>query len=303
MQHAQEHEAILKWLTPIEYPSQQRDIISRRQKGTGQWFLNSEEFRAWVNRSRLTLFCPGIPGVGKTMMSSIIVDHLQTHFANNADVGIAYVYCSYQPQQEQRPEDFLSALLKQLIQPQPTVPRDVKALYENHRPKGSRPSSDEVAKVLHVIVRLYSRVFIIVDALDEYHVSDIDGHQQLLSEMFNLLDTNQVNLFATSRPLAEIISQFDGCLRKEIRAHNEDILRYLNGRIPQLLQSKIFSHPDYPDVCNLIRSNIMRAADGMYVYLSLRWNSAKSRTLVFFLRGFIWTPLLANPRWGTLSKL
>jgi hypothetical protein len=39
-----EHQAILDWLTPIDYSAQQSDIISRRQEGTGEWLLYSREF-------------------------------------------------------------------------------------------------------------------------------------------------------------------------------------------------------------------------------------------------------------------
>ena len=35
---------MLGWISPTEYPAQQSDIINRRQKGTGQWFLDAHEF-------------------------------------------------------------------------------------------------------------------------------------------------------------------------------------------------------------------------------------------------------------------
>jgi len=228
-QHDQEHETILKWLTPIDYASQQSDIINRRQEGTGLWLLNSEEFQKWVNQGK-TLFCPGIPGAGKTMMSSIVVDHLSTKFVNYTSVGIAYIYCNYQPQQEQRPADLLLSLLKQLAQEQPAMPTNVKNLYKHHRAKGTRPSFDEIIGVLHSTIRLHSKVFIIIDALDEYHASNNEGLNRLLSGVFGLQDQVQLNFFATSRFVSEITSQFDGCILKEIRAQDDDVLSYVNGQ-------------------------------------------------------------------------
>src|SRR6266536_6058887 len=94
LQNDQERRTVLDWLTPIDYAPQQSDFISRRQGGTGQWLLNSDEFQNWVNQRSQTLFCPGIPGAGKTMITSIIVDHLCTKFQNDASVGIAYLYCN-----------------------------------------------------------------------------------------------------------------------------------------------------------------------------------------------------------------
>jgi hypothetical protein len=76
-QHNQEHQAILDWLTSIDYSSQQSDFIGRRQAGTGEWLLKSNEFQGWVNQNKQTLFCPGIPGAGKTIATSIVVNHLE----------------------------------------------------------------------------------------------------------------------------------------------------------------------------------------------------------------------------------
>lgn len=94
-QDDQEHRAIADWLTPIDYSTQQSDLIARRQEGTGQWLLDSNEYLGWLNQSKQTLFCPGIPGAGKTILTSIVVEQLCTKFENDATVGIAYLYCNF----------------------------------------------------------------------------------------------------------------------------------------------------------------------------------------------------------------
>jgi hypothetical protein len=90
-----ERQAILDWLTPIDYAAQQHDFISRRQAGSGQWLLESEEFQAWLNTDNQTLFCPGIPGAGKIILISIVVEELTTRFSNDPTIGIAYIYCNF----------------------------------------------------------------------------------------------------------------------------------------------------------------------------------------------------------------
>ena len=256
---------ILNWLTPIDYSPQQSDYIMRRQPGTGQWLLDSAEFQAWLNSDKQTLFCPGIPGAGKTILSSIVVDHLNVTFGNDASVGIAYIYCSYQEQQEQKPEDLLSSLLKQLAQEQPVMLTNVEHLFKRHETKQTRPSFDEIIQTLHSTIQLYSRAFIVIDALDENHGSNRDGQSRLLSAVFNLQNQTQLNLFATSRYVEEITSQFKRCMLKEIRAQDDDVLRYVNMRIPQLLRSQISKHPEVQDT---VREDIVKAADGMCVHHS-----------------------------------
>jgi Cdc6-like AAA superfamily ATPase len=186
-QDDQEHRAILDWLTPTDYALQKCDFLARRQEGTGQWLLGSNEFQQWLNTSKQTLFCPGIPGAGKTIISSTVVDHLNAKFEKDTEVGIAYMYCSYQLQQTEKLQDLISSLLKQLVQKKPVMLADVKKLYEFHRTKGTRPSFEDIVNVLHPTIQLYSRVFIIIDALDEYYVSQ-NELKELLSKLFDLRD-------------------------------------------------------------------------------------------------------------------
>ena len=94
-QEDQGRQTILDWITPIDYAPQQSNFISRRQAGTGQWLLNSAEFKAWLQISKQILFCPGIPGAGKTILTSIVVEELITRFENDGNIGIAYIYCNY----------------------------------------------------------------------------------------------------------------------------------------------------------------------------------------------------------------
>jgi Cdc6-like AAA superfamily ATPase len=257
-----EHRTILDWLTPIDYAPQHNDFIGRRKEGTGEWLLESSEFQEWANQTNQTLFCPGIPGAGKTIITSIVVEHLWATFQKDTSVSIAYLYCNFQRRHEQKAAHLLINLLKQLVRERHTMPETIKSLYNLHKDKQSRPSLDEIVKELHSVVRLYSKVFIVVDALDECPASE-DGRSRFLQNLFNLQAQTHVNIFATSRFIPEIEFQFEKCIRKEIRAQHDDIIKYLDGRIPQLLKSQISKYRDLQD---LIRSEVLNAVDGMYVH-------------------------------------
>jgi hypothetical protein len=49
---------------------------------------------------------------------------LYSHVENDTSVGIAYIFCNYPPQQEQKPEDLLLSLLKQSALGRPAVPTE-----------------------------------------------------------------------------------------------------------------------------------------------------------------------------------
>jgi hypothetical protein len=257
-QEDQGRQNILDWITPIDYALQQSNCISRRQAGTGQWLLHSAEFKAWVGNDKRTLFCPGIPGAGKTILTSIVVEELFTQFENDGNISIAYLYCNYQRQYEQNLEDLFASLLKQLVQELPFIPDSVKTLYNRHKDKRTRPSLDEILQILQTVVAVYSRVFIVVDALDECQTSD-SCRQRFLSALFNLQAKYRANLFATSRRIASIEKEFEGNPKLEIRASEEDVRRYLEGhlsRLPGFVARSL-------ELQEEIKMDIAKAVDGM----------------------------------------
>ena len=261
-QHNQDRQAILNWLTPVNYVIQQSDFIGRRQKGTGQRLLNSYQFRLWVGQGNRTLFCPGIPGAEKTMSAAIVIDELYTEFQNDARVGIGFVYCNFRRQHEQKLVNLLASLLKQLIQGLPSVPQSMRHLYEHHKRKRSHHSLEEILQVLQSVFSEYSRAFIIVDALDECQISDGD-RKRFLTELFSLQAITAANLFVTSRFLPDIEKEFEGrSVRLKIRVNDDDLRRYMDAhmlKLPSFVSRNL-------DLQEEIKSAIIKAVDRMYVY-------------------------------------
>jgi nucleoside phosphorylase len=249
---------ILDWLTPVDYGPQQTDCIRRRQPGTGQWLLDSPEFQTWLKTVKQTLFCPGIPGAGKTILTSVVIDDLITRFYNDPSVGIAFVYCNFRRQHEQKAEDLLASLLKQLTQGQSSLPDGIKSLYDKHKDMRTQPLFDELSRTLYIVAAMYSRVFIIVDALDECQESN-NCRTKFLSEIFNLQAKSRASLFATSRFISEVTEKFKGCPSQEILASDEDVRRYLDGH---MLPRRAFLRENL-ELQDEIKTKIVKATKGM----------------------------------------
>jgi ankyrin repeat protein len=259
-QENQEWQAILDWLPSIDYAAQQSDFVSRRQEGTGQWLLESVEFQAWVKSDQQVLFCPGIPGAGKTILTSIVVDYLYTKFQEDMDIGIAYLYCDFRQQDRQKVERLLASLLKQLAQGLPYLPESVKSLYDSHKDKRTQPTFNEISGALQSVSALYSRIFIAIDALDECQASD-GCRTRLLTEIFAFQEKSRTNIFTTSRFIPEISEHFKDSIQLEIRANDHDVQRYLEGHMSQLPRCVLSSS----ELQDEIKAEIIRAVDGMYV--------------------------------------
>ncbi|KAL6797092.1 ankyrin repeat-containing domain protein [Trichoderma sp. SZMC 28012] len=266
---------VLNWLTNIDYGPQQSDNLQRRQPGTGQWLLDSTEYSTWLQTDKQTLFCPGIPGAGKTILTSIVVDDLCKRYPNDTSIGVAYIYCSFQQKGEQTAYDLLASLLKQLAQSQSSLPGGVKDLYDQHQAKKTRPSVDDISKALQSVAAKLSRVFVIVDALDECQASN-KCRSTLLLEIFNLQAKTKTNFFATSRRIPDIERAFKGYPSLEIIANDEDVQKYLDSQMSEL-PGCVLKRPDLQEE---IKIKIVRAIDGMFLLAKLHLDSLKSK----------WTP-------------
>ncbi|EHK21973.1 uncharacterized protein TRIVIDRAFT_132487, partial [Trichoderma virens Gv29-8] len=264
---------ILDWLTLIDYAPHQSDFINRRQTGTGQWLLESHEFQTWVKKRKETLFCPGIPGAGKTILTSIVVDDLITHFGNNNSTGIAYIYCNFRRQYKQKAVDLLSSVLKQLSQKISSLPKPVKDLYNKHKEKRTRPSLEDIVGALQSVAAFYLRVYIVVDALDECQSSE-GCRTEFLKEIFDLQKTSGANLFTTSRFIPEIVNSFSEHPSLEIRASEEDIKRYLDRHIKHLSGFAEWNQQLRDEVTKVI----LGAVDGMFLLAQVYLNSLDDKT-------------------------
>ena len=151
-------------------------------------------------------------------------------FSRDPTICIAYIYCNFRRQDEQKAIALLASLLKQLALGRSSLPECVKVLYDAHRAKRTRPSLDEFSRALQAVAALYSRVFIVIDALDECHVSD-GCRVRFLSDTFDVQEKCQANIFVTSRHIPEIKEKFLKGMQLEIKASEQDVQKYLEGHM------------------------------------------------------------------------
>jgi Cdc6-like AAA superfamily ATPase len=227
-QDAQEKQAILDWLIDTNFGAQQSDVFAGRQPGTCQWLLNSSKYRNWVENGDQTLYCPGIPGAGKTILSSILINDLETKFEIDSTVGIAYIYCNFRNQQSQDIRMLVASVLKQLCQRRPDIPDAIQAMYRKHGMAQTKPPIEELRVALRAAVKLFSRVYLVVDALDEWQNTE-GARSSMLNELLVLQAETHLNLFATSRPVGDIKRCFSGLPSIDISASQEDIALYVEG--------------------------------------------------------------------------
>ena len=73
--NTEQNQKALTWLSNLSFEQKQRDILSKRHPGTGQWLLNLDTFKAWRDghpNEPSTLWCPGIRKVLYTSLVALL---------------------------------------------------------------------------------------------------------------------------------------------------------------------------------------------------------------------------------------
>lgn len=118
-----------------------------------------------------------------------------------------------------------------------------------------QPQLGDILQMLNVTLRLYSHVYIIIDALDE--CSDFDGMRtHLISHVLDLQRHLNISFMATARFLPDIISKIQNFPSVEIRASDADVKRYVESNLPTMVRRR-------SDIHDFVSSEILKIADGM----------------------------------------
>lgn len=148
-------ESLLSKLSTIDFEATHADVSSRRVDGTGKWFLDTTEFKTWLT-SPGSLHCEGMPGAGKTVLSSLVIDSLRD--MKVAGRGVAGIYCSYR--QPQSTTQFMGSLLQQLAKPLQEIPESIASQTYPINLK-------HLSCLFGDVLKSYKEVMVVIDALDE----------------------------------------------------------------------------------------------------------------------------------------
>lgn len=176
---------------------------------------------------------------------------------NDGRVGIAYIYCNFRRPSDQKAEKMLASLARQLCTTVGSTPATLRKIYEKHEGRGTRPSIEETLSVLRDVTASYTTVFIVIDALDECQEDD-GQRSKFLSQIKDLQSQRGIKLLATSRHILDIEAEFEGSPSVEILAVDDDVRRFVEGRISR---SRFVRQS--PELADEAKNGIVQSAQGM----------------------------------------
>jgi hypothetical protein len=260
---------ICSWLSAPDPSTNYHKAHKQRQADTGLWLLEHATFQRWKENAASRLWLYGIPGCGKTILSSTIIEHLLQHCQDNTNIVTAYFYFDFNDAQKQDPELMLRSLLRQLLQRSVTIPKGVDALFSSCDNGQRKPSAHDLLEVMQQAAQDFTQVYVVLDALDECTQR---------SELMDMLETvagwhvDNLHLLMTSREERDIERSLNGyimgenavCLQRDVV--DQDIQRYVQQRLHD--DKSLLKWNKDADVRQEIEAALMSGARGMYVFLS-----------------------------------
>jgi hypothetical protein len=257
---------IERWLLPPDPSTNYNEALRQRQEGTGLWFLRSDAFAKWKTQRSSFLWLYGIPGCGKTILSSMIIEDFKKTLPNQP---FLYFYFDFKDPNKQILDSMVRSLISQLYCRCKDTWKQLDLLFSSYEDGRHQPSCQSLCKVLLQMIDQVKEVCVVLDALDECSTRKGPPTEGLLSWIRDLLDSEQrnVHLLVTSRPEQDIKTGLSNLTHNEnavpIQENliSDDIRLYVHTRVRKgddLNRWRLF-----PEVQDEIETELMQKANGM----------------------------------------
>ncbi|KAF4879667.1 Myotrophin [Colletotrichum siamense] len=278
---AEEQARLAIWLSRIrhEYVHKQ---VHRLVPDTGQWLLGKKEYIEWRDSScSSTLWLHGVPGCGKSKLSSLVVQQHRDRVSCNANAApVAFCYCSRSgiDGSPPTPPIIMGSILKQLafFGPERGVYHSVRDEFcrRVNDAQGLEPiplSLDDCQELIILITADYP-VTIIIDGLDEAQgeIRDLlDTLQRIMEESQNI-----VKLFVSSRAetLVDIhLQQSFKSIQVTSADIAQDISTFVKDKVYAAVRHKrlLRGRQVRQELESRVIETLISGSDGMFLWASL----------------------------------
>jgi hypothetical protein len=261
---------VLQWLCAADSVLDHQDISKTRQEfqGTGTWILKHPKYSAWKTDdvpNVSTLWLNGIPGAGKTVLASTIIEDCREQKAAKT----TFFYCKHEDPQRTTFIAVLKGILSQLLRWDDDL---LPWCYEKFLTSGQLVLSSEnlCKELLRALLLGAPKTFIIIDGLDECNRSDWKPLLNFLAEIVNVCDVQ-----VPGKLRVMIISQNEDNIRNNLRTFSEialkandnelDIQKYVQGWCRKIQEKFELEDEETDYIC---RSTCYRAS-GKFPWLRL----------------------------------
>jgi hypothetical protein len=266
---------IRKWLSAPDPSTNYHKALSLRQTDTGLWLLERDLYKEWKVKAS-SIWLHGIPGCGKTVLCSTLLENILEHAAGDPGKTVAYFYFDFNDRQKQDPQLMIRSLISQLSQQCINVSPSLDGLFSSCENGQRQPSLAALLKVLQQLIEELPCTYVIIDALDEC------GSRRGLMSIIKKISEWQLqglHLLFTSRREGDIESTLGRILDDksilfiQSKAVDLDIQSYVRQRLSDEDSLQKWQADDV--IRQRIESSLVEGAHGMYISLHHQYGTVR----------------------------
>ncbi|KAF2190029.1 hypothetical protein K469DRAFT_22338 [Zopfia rhizophila CBS 207.26] len=260
---------LLQHIPNYDYTTSLHRAQGLRCEGTCHWLLNRPEFRCWIDqRDSKHLWCYGIPGCGKTILTAYVIDHLKTTFSARDDTAVIYYFFDSSNKKSLQTSTFLRCILHQAVRLESLLPdsqRRLESLFANQIDQ-AEPAVSELIKLFIHFNGKFKNAFLLIDGLDEADKSDQKNVKFFLKEVQKVDSARILAITHADMDMSKVLGR-SRALHIRPEDLKDDIKMYIQWQIDEHSQEEL-------SVCSAslldkIKQALVSGAEGMLVPLGI----------------------------------
>lgn len=251
------------WLSAPDPSSNHNEACAKRQATTGDWFIQSSNFAKWKEDRNSLLWLHGIPGCGKTILCSTVIEHVLFESRAAVNKAVAYFYFDFRNTECQL-EGMIRSLISQLAVRCTNPTNPLKSLYSSCGNGARQPKVFELKQTLQDLAQSFDDTFVILDALDEFK-----QREDLLDDIQEIIEwqLGSLHILVTSRRERDIKQTLDPFMNEDrnIDIQSEVVDRDIRVYVREILQTAkgVSRWRNKPEVQDEIEKALTENANGM----------------------------------------
>ena len=258
---SKERKEILKSFAKVDPYSNHHMNRKLRSPGTGLGLTEGDEFKQWTETRNAKLWYYGIPGAGKTVLASSVIEEALR--ISNPGTAVAFVYCDYKDPATQDLSNILGSLAQQFARQDEdsfTKLRDFHKAHNSGNQSDVKYDSDALSTLVKEVTLVFDSALIIVDGLDECgrNASVVVDALAALNEV----DDSTIKTIFFSRDEIEIRERLENYTKVSIAARSSDLKLYVGAEIEFRMRKKRLRLKDQ-SLKEYIIERLVEGAEGM----------------------------------------
>ena len=276
---------LIKWLSPADiyepnfFEADFEKANKKRHEGTCEWIWQKPLYRTWettpgANGALLVIY--GIPGAGKTVLSSFLVHHCLHQIPSDSPRIGLYFFFDNKDEHKRSPLAVARSLVYQLYSSLASQRRDQSVRHELEMRMQSSATDramnyDSLWAIFKKVIQQENlKVSIVLDAMDE-----CNGPKSFIRDLKKLVAASSVHVIVTSRSETHIVPVFaEGQGVPALYVTTDDVKRDIISYVQAKVEKSVsLQHPQVKD--NVITA-LATKSGGMFLWVYLMLKVLKS---------------------------